>query len=95
MRRSAHNERLLVAPVRGVPGIPRRWTWFIALSTGLFLGVAGVIALWFPQYAAVAWALLLFSSCQASFLIVQRVGCELPSADAGPEEDQPIESPLP
>lgn len=89
MRRSAHNARLLFTPVRGGPGIPRRWIWFIALSTGLFLGVASVIVLWFPQYAAVAWALLLFSSCHASFLLVQRVGCAPMPDDASPEEDRP------
>jgi hypothetical protein len=70
------------------PRIPRRWRWFIALSTGSFLALAGVIALWLPEYRAVAWALLLFSSCHVSFLVVQRIGCEpttLP--DDGLEEE--------
>lgn len=58
------------------PRIPRRWRWFIALSTAFFLSVAGVIVLWFPEYVAVAWALLLFSACHVTFLLVQRVGCK-------------------
>jgi hypothetical protein len=60
----------------------RRWAWFIALSTACFLSAAGIIARWFPEYAAVAWALLLFSACHATFLLVQRVGCE-PVAASG------------
>jgi len=58
------------------PRIPRRWKLFIALSTAAFLALAGVIALWRPEYRSVAWALVVFSACHASFLLVQRVGCE-------------------
>jgi hypothetical protein len=58
------------------PRIPRRWKLFIALSTATFLVLAGGIALCWPAYRPVAWALVVFSACHASFLLVQRVGCE-------------------
>jgi len=84
-------------PAPREPGIPRRWRWFIALSTGSFLALAGVIGLWFPEYAAVAWALLLFSACHATFLLVQRVGCEptILSEDSPDEEATRDHPPLP
>jgi hypothetical protein len=77
-----------LGPTPCEPRIPRRWRWFIALSTGSFLALAGVLALWFPEYRAVAWALLLFSSCHVSFLVVQRIGCEpMTVPEAGLEEE--------
>jgi hypothetical protein len=76
MRRKANLPWLRPARTVPQPRIPRRWKLFIALSTASLLALAGAIALWLPEYRAVAWALVLFSACHASFLVVQRVGCE-------------------
>jgi len=85
-------------PAAAASRIPRRWRWFIALSTAFFLSVAGVIALWFPEYVAVAWALLLFSACHVTFLLVQRVGCEpamhpADRPDGAGQRDGPLQLP--
>ena len=66
------------------PGIPRPWTLFIVFSTAVFLGIAAVIALCMPDYRPIAWALVLFSSCHVSFLVVQRIGCQSTESDEHP-----------
>ena len=58
------------------PRIPLRWKLFIVFSTATFLGLAAIIAFWLPDYRPIAWALVLFSACHVTFLIVQRVGSE-------------------
>jgi hypothetical protein len=82
MRRRVNLHSLLSARTVPEPRIPRRWKLFITLSTASLLALAGAIALWLPEYRAVAWALVLFGACHASFLVAQRVGCK-PAARPG------------
>lgn len=83
MRRKMNPPWWLPSRAIAEPRIPRRWKLFIALSTAILLALAGAIALWLPEYRPVAWALVLFSSCHASFLLVQRIGCELAAFSEG------------
>jgi len=69
------------------PSIPRRWKLFIVFSTAIFLGLAAIIALWLPDYRPIAWALVLFSSCHVSFLVVQRIGCQSTESDEHPSSN--------
>jgi hypothetical protein len=62
--------------------IPRGCKLFVAISTAVYLGLAGGIALWFPQYSAIAWALVLFSAHSAGFVLVQQ--CRSASESEGP-----------
>jgi hypothetical protein len=44
---------------------------FIIFSTAVCLGLAGIIGSFFPDLAAIAWALVIFSATQAAFLFAQ------------------------
>jgi hypothetical protein len=70
IRRKVDKHWLMTPQIVVEPPMPRRRKLFIAGSTALFLALAGAIALWLPEYQAIAWALVLFSSCHAAFFLV-------------------------
>jgi hypothetical protein len=75
MRRKVKPYQFASSRAVAMPCMPLRWK-FIVLSTAILLALAGTIALWLPEYRSIAWALVLFSSCHASFLLAQRIACE-------------------
>ena len=59
------------APIEARARRFRRWLVFILLSSLTLLALAGAIALCAPDYSAISWALVLFATTQAAFLLAQ------------------------